>query len=607
MSAIDYGACQSLTAMVFDQAQKLGDRPFLWKKSEGQWRPLSWKETASAIETLARGLIAAGLKDGERVLLVSENRPEWLIADVAIMAAGGVTVPAYTTNTIADHRHLLNNSGARLAIVSTRPLAERVIGAALTADHSCAVIAIDSLKLQQDPGIDLKSWQEVMALGAASTLSIQERVAKQRRTDTACLIYTSGTGGAPKGVMLSHGSILANSSGAHDVLAEIGLDNEVFLSFLPLSHAYEHTGGQFFPISIGAQIYYAESIDQLAANMAETHPTIMTAVPRLYEMMRGKILTTLSRQGGMKAKLFLWAVSIGSKRYEHPEQLGLIERLGDLALDKLVRAKVAARFGGRLKALVSGGAPLNYEVGLFFTALGVRILQGYGQTEAGPVISVNPVNAVKIDSVGKALNGVEVKIAEDGEILVRGEGVMQGYWGDPEGTARAIHDGWLHTGDIGVIDADGYIKITDRKRDIIVNSGGDNISPQRVEGFLALQPEIAQAMVYGDRRPHLVALLVPDAEHAKHWAESRGKRARLADLIQDGEFRRHLTDALDRVNQHLSPIEKIRRFAAIAEPFTVDNEMATPTLKIRRHVIKARYEELLQGLYEGDKRHQGKS
>ena len=598
MSAIDYGACQSLTAMLFAQAEKFGDRPFLWRKSEGQWRSVSWQETASSIETLAKGLVAAGVKTGDRVLLVSENRPEWLIADLAVMAAGGITVPAYTTNTIGDHRHLINNSGARLTIVSTRPLAERVIGAALTADHTCSVIAIDPLHLQQDPGIELRSWSEVMETGRQGKTPIRKWVAKQRRADTACLIYTSGTGGAPKGVVLSHGSILANCRGAHDVLAEIGLGDDVFLSFLPLSHAYEHTGGQFFPISIGAQIYYAESIEQLAANMAEVHPTIMTAVPRLYEMMRGRILAALSRQGGLKANLFLRAVSIGGKRYEK-KRIALWERLADTALDRLVRRKVAERFGGRLKALVSGGAPLNYEVGLFFTALGVRILQGYGQTEAGPVISVNPVNAIKIDSVGRALTGVEVKIASDGEILVRGEGVMKGYWADEEGTARAIKGGWLHTGDIGEIDEDGYIKITDRKRDIIVNSGGDNISPQRVEGFLALQAEIAQAMVYGDRRPHLVALLVPEAEHARAWAEKHGKRTRLADLIQDGDFRKHVADAVERVNQHLSPIEKIRRFALIAEPFTVDNEMATPTLKIRRHVIKAHYEELLKALYQG--------
>ncbi|HMA49339.1 MAG TPA: AMP-binding protein [Magnetospirillaceae bacterium] len=423
MSAIDYGACQSLTAMLFAQAETFGDRPFLWKKSEGQWRALSWRETASSIETLARGLVAAGLKAGDRVLLVSENRPEWLIADHAIMAAGGVTVPAYTTNTVADHRHLINNSGAKLAIVSTRALAERVIGAALTSDRDCTVIAIDPLNLQQDPGIELRSWADLMSAGRDTDTPIRDMVAAQRRSDTACLIYTSGTGGAPKGVMLSHGSILANCRGAHDVLAEIGLGDDVFLSFLPLSHAYEHTGGQFFPISVGAQIYYAESIEQLAANMAEVHPTIMTAVPRLYEMMRGRILTTLSRQGGLKAKLFLQAVSIGSKRYEK-KHLAFWEPLADKLLDRLVRRKVAERFGGRLKALVSGGAPLNYEVGLFFTALGVRILQGYGQTEAGPVISVNPVHAIKIDSVGKALTGVEVRIAPDGEILVRGEGVM---------------------------------------------------------------------------------------------------------------------------------------------------------------------------------------
>ena len=600
MSAIDYGACQSLTAMVFDQAEKFGDKPFLWRKSEGRWQPLSWKQAAEQIEILARGLVAAGIKPGDRVLLVSENRPEWLIADVAIMAAGGVTVPAYTTNTVADHRHLLNNSGARLAIVSSRALAERVIGAALTASHSCAVITIEPLNLQQDPGISLKSWDQVMAEGRAGDAPIRERVAAQLRTDTACLIYTSGTGGAPKGVMLSHGAILANCLGAHDVIAEIGFGDDVFLSFLPLSHAYEHTGGQFFPISIGAQIYYAESIEQLGANMTEVQPTIMTAVPRLYEMMRGRILTTLSRQGGLKAKLFLKAVALGSKRYE--TRLNLLDRLADAALDWLVRRKVASRFGGRLKALVSGGAPLNYEVGLFFTALGVRILQGYGQTEAGPVISVNPVTAAKIDSVGKPLTGVEVRIAEDGEILVRGEGVMQGYWGDEEGTARAIQDGWLHTGDIGLLDAEGYLRITDRKRDIIVNSGGDNISPQRVEGFLALQPEIAQAMVYGDRRPHLVALLVPDADHARSWAESHGKRAGLADLILDGDFRKHLSAAVERVNQLLSPIEKIRRFAAIPDAFTVDNEMATPTMKIRRHVITAQYGELLKALYEASPR-----
>ncbi len=595
-----YDSCQSLTAMFFDQADRQADRPFLWHKSDGQWQAESWKTVAERVLALARGLLAIGLQPGDRVLLVSENRPEWLIADLAVMAAGGISVPAYTTNTLADHRHLLNNSGARLTILSTRTLAERVIGAALTADHPCRVISIEDLKLKQDPGIEISSWAELSAQGAAADPTLlATRLAALQRGDTACLIYTSGTGGAPKGVMLSHGAIMANCRGAHDVLAEIGLGDDVFLCFLPLSHAYEHTGGQFFPISIGAQIYYAESVDQLSANMVESRPTIMTAVPRLYELMRGRILTALQRQGGVKAWLFHAALRLGAKRYHAPDSLAWWEGLFDRLLDRLVRRKVAERFGGRLKALVSGGAPLNVEVGLFFTALGVRILQGYGQTEAAPVISVNPVHGARLDSVGKPLTGVEVRIATDGEILVRGESVMQGYWRDPEGTMRAVQDGWLHTGDIGRLDTDGFLYVTDRKRDIIVNSGGDNISPQRVEGFLALLPEIAQAMVYGDRRPHLVALLVPDQDHARQWAQSHGKNADLSLLVGDEAFRQSLSEAVDRVNSYLSPIEKIRRFALIAEPFTVDNEMSTPTLKIRRHVIIARYGTLIESLYQG--------
>jgi long-chain acyl-CoA synthetase len=598
MSSFAYGACQSLPAMFFEETARHTDKPFLWCKRDGAWHSLSWKETKHRIEVLARGLLEIGLKPGDRVLLVSENRPEWLIADIAVMAAGGITVPAYVTNTLADHRHLLNNSGARYAIVSTRALAERVIGAVLTADHDCSVISIEHLKLKQDPGTEVTSWDAVMALGRKSKIDIAAKVAGLKRLDLACIIYTSGTGGAPRGVMLSHGAIMTNCRGAYDVLAEIGLGDDVFLSFLPLSHAYEHLAGQFFPIAVGAQIYYAESVDQLAANMAEVHPTIMTAVPRLYETMRSRILSALQHQSGLKRRLFEDAVRLGAKRYNDPASLAWWEEIYDRLLDALVRRKVAERFGGRLKALVSGGAPLNFEVGLFFTALGVRLLQGYGQTEAAPLISVNPVFTGRLDSVGKAVNGVTVEVAKDGEILVQGENVMLGYWNDPIGTARAIIDGWLHTGDIGHIDSDGYIYITDRKKDLIVNSGGDNISPQRIEGFLALQPEIAQGMVYGDRRPHLVALLVPDAEFARAWALERSKRSDLEFLVNDGEFRRLMADAVERVNQHLSPMEKIRRFALLSDSFTVDNEMATPTLKIRRHVITARYKELITSLYE---------
>ena len=592
-----YQSLTSLTAMFFAQAEQLADKPLLWSRQQKQWRALTWRQTAEQVNLLARGLQAAGVQPGDRVLLVSENRPEWLIADLAIMSAAAITVPGYTTNTPADHLHLLNNSGARFAIVSTRALTERVIAAALNANQAPTILAIDPVELQQSPGVELRQWQDILAMGAVHPDGIAQQVADTQRQDLACIIYTSGTGGSPKGVMLSHGAIISNCMGAHNLLAPYGLAEEVFLSFLPLSHSYEHTAGQFFPLSIGAQIYYAESVDQLSANMQDAHPTIMTAVPRLYEMMRGRILKGIERDGGLKAKLLLAAVRLGSKKYE--SRLTFLETLFNLLLDRLVRRKVAQRFGGRLKALVSGGAPLNYDVGLFFTALGVRILQGYGQTESAPVVSCNPPGHVKLHTVGPALDGVTVRIAEDGEILIQGELVMQGYWGDPEATAKTIQDGWLHTGDIGLIDEDGFIQITDRKKDIIVNSGGDNVSPQRVEGFLTLQPEIAQAMSFGDRRPHLVALIIPDAEHAASWAAAHGKPKDLEQLIEDADFRQHIGKAIDRVNANLSPIEKVRRFTLTADPFTVANEMCTPTMKIRRHVITARYGTQLNGLYDG--------
>jgi long-chain acyl-CoA synthetase len=376
------------------------------------------------------------------------------------------------------------------------------------------------------------------------------------------------------------------------------MGNDVFLSFLPLSHSYEHTAGQFLPISIGAQIYYAESIDKLTENMAEAKPTIMTAVPRLYEVIHQRIQRSLAKAKPFQRRMFELAYRLGRKNYEQPGSLTFKERLQNVVCELLVRRKVRKRFGGRLKAFVSGGAALNYEIGVFFLALGVPLLQGYGQTEASPVISANRPKKIKIDTVGPIFEGLQARIAEDGEILVKGEAVMKGYWRDPEATERAIGDGWLYTGDIGEFDADGYLKITDRKKDIIVLSGGDNVSPARIEGFLVLQPEVAQAMVHGDRHPHLVALIVPDAEFAKDWAAHNNLANDLASLVQNPAFNRAVGAAVERVNATLSPLERIRRFALLPESFTIDNAMLTPSLKIRRHKIRERWGETIQKLYE---------
>jgi long-chain acyl-CoA synthetase len=441
------------------------------------------------------------------------------------------------------------------------------------------------------------SWDGVLAKGRAAPDVLDGFAQSLKRFDTACIIHTSGTGGAPKGVMLSHGAILHNCSGARKLLLELGLADEVFLSFLPLSHSYEHTAGMFFPLSIGAQIYYADGADQLGAFMVETRPTIMTAVPRLYEMMRGRILRGLAREKGLKVKLFHRAVELGTKKILNPNSLTFSEKMENLLLDLLVRSKVKARFGGRLKAMVSGGAPLNPEVGLFFSSLGVPVLQGYGQTESAPVISCNPPSRPKMHTVGPVLEEVTVKIAEDGEILVQGELVMQGYWNDSEADTQVLKDGWLHTGDIGEFDEDGYLRITDRKKDIIVNSGGDNVAPQRVEGLLTLEPEIGQAMVHGDKRPHLVALIVPDGEFAQSWAKERGLPLDLAALAEMAEFRKAIGTAIERVNTGLSNIEKVRRFTLLPAPFSVDNGMMTPTLKVRRHKIREAYGEMLEGMY----------
>jgi long-chain acyl-CoA synthetase len=577
----------NLVAMFFEQADTKGDSAFLWKKRGGEWQSVSWKEAAQQAQLLAVALKEYGLTPGDRVVLVGENSPEWAIADFAIMAAGGVTVPAYTTNTSSDHRHILSDSGATIAIVSNKKLAEPLLDAAAGIPALTRIITIEEIELIQTSRPSITPWHEALHQGDQAKERHLLDIKKIGQDDLACIIYTSGTGGTPKGVMLSHRSILCNCVGAFYLLLELGLDDEVFLSFLPLSHSYEHSCGLMFPTAIGAQIYYAEGIDKLASNLTEVRPTLMTSVPRLYEMMRLRILDGIKRSGGIKEKLFMLALNLGTERYEQSGRLAFYKIPTDKLVDTLVRNKVRARFGGRLKAMVSGGAPLNLKVGVFFTSLGLRLLQGYGQTEAGPVISCNPSANIKLDTVGPALHSVEAKIAEDGEILVRGPLLMDGYWQQPETTDETIKNGWLYTGDIGKIDRDGYIIITDRKKDIIVLSGGDNVSPQKVEGVLSLEPEIAQAMVVGDARKHLVALIVPSEEALLLHKPGNGGPS-LKNLI---------IAAVARANSSLSVIEQVRGFDVITQTFTVDNEMLTPTLKNRRHKIFENYKDTIESLY----------
>jgi len=570
----------NLVSMFLTRAADKGDAPFLWAKREAKWTPFSWSETRRQVAALAESLKRIGLEPGDRVMLVSENRPEWLIADLGIMAAGCVTVPAYTTNTTRDHTHILGNSGAKAVIVSSPKLAKPLIPAVLFSSDCKHVVGIEDIRTgQASDEVAFHHWAELVA-GEPDIAALGQRMAMVRRGDLACIIYTSGTGGAPRGVCQHHGAILANVAGCTDIIStDFTWDDEVFLSFLPASHAYEHSGGQHFPIGLAAQIYYAESLEKLAANIEEVRPTIMVVVPRLFEMLRARILKTLEKSGALSNYLLRRALAIGADRHDGRAKPWDLPMDGLLSLT--LRRKVRGRFGGRIKAMVSGGAPLNPEVGLFFQSLGLIVLQGYGQTESGPVISCNrPKAGIRMDTVGPPVKDAEVRFAEDGEIMVRGELVMHGYWRNPEETARVLQDGWLATGDVGHFDKAGRIVITDRKKDLIVNDKGDNVSPQRVEGMLTLQNEIAQAMVFGDRRPHLVALLVPEAE-----------------IADAPDLQQRLSKAVDRVNAEVGVIEKVRRFIVADAPFTTDNEQLTPSMKIRRHVLKQAYGERLEALY----------
>ena len=585
MEIFDFDACPNLVSLFLARADALGDQPFLWAKREGRWQSLSWAEAARRVCLLAQGLRGLGIgttpgpgqsgstgpEPRDRVLLVSENRPEWVIADLAIMAAGAITVPAYTTNTTRDHVHVLENSGARAVIVSSAKLAKPLLPAVLASGEASHVIGMEPLDMHQAGAVEYPAWDDLLTGDAAAARAeVDARISGITRDDIACLIYTSGTGGAPRGVMQHHGALLCNVDGASRVLVEdFGVSHaggtEVFLSFLPLSHSYEHTAGQYLPIGMGAQIYYAEGLDKLSSNIEEVRPTFMVVVPRLFEVMRTRIMAQVEKQGALATWLMTKATVLSQRR--HHGRHHLADWPLDRLLDRTLRPKIRARFGGRIKALVSGGAPLNPEVGAFFTGVGLTLLQGYGQTESGPVASVNrPSTGVRMDTVGPPMRGVRVKFAEDGEICLCGELVMKGYWRAEAETARVLHadaDGsiWLHTGDIGHLDEAGRIVITDRKKDMIVNDKGDNISPQKLEGMLTLQPEIAQAMVMGDRRPYLVGLIVPDAEWALAWARAQDEKFDMAALQGLPAFRSSIRASLDRVNEDLSVIEKVRQFA----------------------------------------------
>jgi len=558
------------------------DKPYLWSKQNSDYTSISWLQTYKAINNLANYLKSIGIKNDARVLLVSENRPEWQISDIAIMAADGVTVPAYITITSQDYEYIVNHSESMVVIVSSQSLFEKVANAINKLKKTIHVIIIDDFETEASDFIKLHNWADIQKEVNKEAIDLIELESKRKvRTDLSCIIYTSGTSGSPKGVMLSHGSILHNCEGAYKILkpALEHIEDVLFLSWLPLSHSYEHTL-QFYNLYSGNQIYYAEGIDKLLQNLAEVKPHLMSAVPRFYENLLQKISSQMSKESKIKQKFFYDTIALGREHYENGK-LPIYKSIYNKILSKLVRKKIGNRFGGRLVGLISGGAALNYEVGISLYSLGIPIYQGYGQTESGPVISVNYPGNNKINTVGPLLPNTKVKISDDGEILVIGENVMNGYFRDKNATDAAFDGEWLKTGDIGEFDNDNYLLITDRMKDIIVNSGGDNISPTKIESLLIMEEGISQAMVFGDGEKYLVAIIVTDM-----------------DINDNKEKTKAIIDtSIEKVNGSLSAIEKIKNYVLIDEEFTIDNEMMTPSMKVRRFKVIEKYKKELDNLY----------
>jgi len=537
----------------------------------------TWSETRSYSLKLAKYLNEKNVNKGDRVLIVSENRPEWLIVDLAILFNGAIAVPNYTTYTINDFAFTINDCKPVGLIVSNDQLLNTVLEACKKINYKFNFI----IYLNQNK---FEAAQNIINFSDIKKNSIDEEVVlsffkdKNKdllRIDPACIIYTSGTQGTPKGVILSHGGILKNCEGALEFLDFIKNSRSTFLTWLPLSHSYEHTV-QFVQLTLGAKIFYSESLDKLMSNLKIAKPTIMTAVPRFYTNLVNKIKINLQNQSHLKKIIFQKTLQLGEKKVLGI-QMSFFEKIINFILDLIVRKKIKNQFGGKIKAFISGGGPLDYNVGLFLNSLGLPTLQGYGLTEASPVVSCNPINKIKIDTVGKIFKDVSVNIASDGEILVKGENLMLGYWNNQIETEKIIKNGWLYTGDIGEIDNEGYLKITDRKKDIIVNAGGDNIAPSKIENLLANYPEIIQSYIYGDKKNYLVALIVVSKE-----LEDKKNKIKII---------------IDKVNQELSIIEKIKKFIIIDDPFTIENQMLTPTMKIRRHQIKKVFGEQLEKLY----------
>ena len=576
----------TLTQLFFENSLLYQNKTLFGFKKDGEWSHISWNEASDLVQDLSVGLHEIGVRKNDKISIIAENSYKWCVADLAIISLGAITVPGYTTSNEDEIFYLLSHSEASVVFLNSKLLStiENILPKLDKIKHIVCIDEVKSTKLNKT----INSFDYLIDKGSKSLSKSsfkEDTLYKVKEDDVVSIIYTSGTSSKPKGVMLTHKSIISNILGANELVKQLGVKDHKFLSIIPLSHAYEHTAGFFLPILIGAEIFFNENRDQIVNDLLSVKPSLMTAVPRLYEVLHKKINNQLSNQSKITQKLFSKTIELGTKKFEKRELL-FIEKLQDFALDKLVRKKIQKKFGGNLKAFISGGAALNEQVGLFFQSLGINILQGYGQTECSPLISCNPINNIKINSVGPVIKGIDIKLSKQNEILVKGNSLMKGYWKDKKNTNNTIIDGWLHTGDLGSIDEDGYLYISGRINEMIVNSGGENIAPVPIENLLMSYDEVEQALVCGHNRPFLISVLIPNETLLK------------ANRSNVNKMKTDFQNIINNVNKQLSQNKKIRKFILSDKLFSIENSQLTPTLKMKRRVIEAFYKDEIESLYK---------
>jgi long-chain acyl-CoA synthetase len=578
-------------------------RPALMYKTEGKFEGISYAELKDRVEKFACGLASFGIRRGDRVAIISENRPEWVISDQAIVALGAVDVPVYPTMSAKQNEYIFNDAGVRMAIVSNQFQLNKIMRVRENVPTLEIVVLMNEKSTIIEPSTI--NFSEIMRRGEEFRREhpgyLRALMSDTKPDDLLTLIYTSGTTGNPKGVMLTHRNLVSNVISSAQVI-EFG-PGDILLSFLPLSHTFERMAGYYTGFACGSTIAYAESVETVAANMTEVRPTIVTTVPRLFERIHSRVMKQVDAGSAAKQAIFHWAIAVG-KQHAAAVRRGSVPlelRLRHAIADRLVFQKLREKTGGRMRFFASGGAALSRELGEFFEAVGLTVIEGYGLTESSPVIAVNRLQSYRFGSVGPAIPGVEVKIEADGEILARGPNVMKGYWGQPEATAQAIDsEGWLHTGDIGTLDAEGFLHITDRKKHLFVSSGGKNIAPQPIENLFLANKYIEQLVLIGDRRMYLTALIVPDFDVLKEYADAaKLPYSSPSDLIRLPEINQLIEQNINDIQKDLATYERVRRFTLLDRQLTVEEGELTPTQKVRRAVVEKRYAHLIEPMYEG--------